>query len=1114
MLVLLALLGGGLLLTLRVMPLPLAPIAVLLEAALSGALGGDVDVENAKLVWSENDARLVIVIDRVEIIDRAGAAISAGNVAVGFSAMALWREQRLAVSDIDVAEMVLTPSKFTSLPFAAGPIGRGNEAASPLRHLDYFELFAVRRILFDGNELGDKQTPSRILVVREAGILKGSAEIAFRRDGKDTRLTGIASLTPGEAGVLDVSFERINPRDISLFSRFLAPLQALQLPVSGDLHIDFDGEARAQTGSFNLFVEPGVLLLSQAVVPIAELTLGLEADFNAQRVSLADGRFNIAGVGGALSGKVDVETRGNLMSGLAFDLTGVGIIIDRPELFQNKLNVSRAEALLNYDAAAASLSIDRLTLEHSYGKAETSGQILLANNRPVFDFVTSFGEMSRDAITQLWPIPVAKRTRDWVDANIVGGRLQNGTLALRATLDELVTLERGTPLREEAMVMELDFDEVDIRFLKHLPPVQKTQASMRLGGTSFRATATGGVIDLPVSLAELSDTVKTRPVKLTQADIVLPNFRAKGAPAEITLQAEASIADVIRALQRPPLNVARNVNFDFDRISGTAQSHVTLNLPLIVPKGEKRPVRFALDGVARDVSISGKLGPYEISNAFAYVQMDNEMLRLQGRGAANQVEAGFAWQQPLRPDNAGATRLAVTGLFSPQDIADLGQGWAAVRLVGDSQINALVTGPLAKPNGIRVFADLTAAGFAPRPLAYEKPAETPSHVEAAIKNKDGKLSQIRARLHIDGDDVLATQMNFDDGVLTKMNLTPINLGRTKNLNLSIEPQDKGSFVSVMADVLDAEKLFDTYNREVKLPKEEFSFLPFLGPDTVVEGRVGAVVGAHEASIDATRFRMFRKNGLHEEVWLEGVFADGTDLLARIERLDSSAREFSLQTENAGNVFRLFDWVEEFYGGALSLQGEVYDTGFDAAGKRIDMAGRLTMVSFRARNVGILAQILTIASLTGIADTLSGDGIKFDKAKSNFSITDGVLNISQGQVNGPAIGLTAQGDFDIISGDVDIGGTLVPAYSLNSFLGKIPLVGSILGSREGEGLIGIGYRVAGQGGEVGVLVNPLSVLTPGVFRRIFEFGIGLPDRNPDPAPDVSAEPKDGTDSVIE
>ena len=525
-------------------------------------------------------------------------------------------------------------------------------------------------------------------------------------------------------------------------------------------------------------------------------------------------------------------------------------------------------------------------------------------------------------------------------------------------------------------------------------------------------------------------------------------------------------------------------------------------------------MQFEVEALARNVDIDGKLGPYELRGAQVDMQMNNALLQMQGTGEANGVALGFSWQQPLRAEKANEARLAIAGNLSPQNIADLGQGWAGVRVIGDTHVNVLVNGPITKPTGFRVHADLTQAVLAPRPLAYEKPAETPAYVEAAIKNRDGEIEQIRARLHVDGDEVVATQLNFKDGVVRKAQMTPINLGKTKNLQIKIEPQDTGSFISLTADAFDAEKVFATANKEVSLPPEKFSFLPFLGPDFVMEGRIGNVVGAHEASLDETRIRLFRKNGLHEEAWLEGVFADGTDLLAGIERDSTLTRSFSLQTENAGNLFRIFDWVEEFYGGSLSVQGSMYDTGYDGERKRRDMSGRMTMVDFRARNVGVLAQILSLASLTGIADTLGGDGIKFKKAKGNFSITDGRLNISEGQVNGPAVGLTAKGDFDLVTGDTDIGGTLIPAYSLNSFLGKIPLVGGILGSREGEGLIGIGYRVAGDGGDVGVLVNPLSVLTPGVFRRIFEIGIGLPGRDPDPAPDVSAEPRDGTDGAIE
>ena len=39
------------------------------------------------------------------------------------------------------------------------------------------------------------------------------------------------------------------------------------------------------------------------------------------------------------------------------------------------------------------------------------------------------------------------------------------------------------------------------------------------------------------------------------------------------------------------------------------------------------------------------------------------------------------------------------------------------------------------------------------------------------------------------------------------------------------------------------------------------------------------------------------------------------------------------------------------------------------------------------------------------------------------------------MHGPAVGMTMQGDFDLSSGAVDVGGTLVLAYTINSFLAK-------------------------------------------------------------------------------
>ena len=70
---------------------------------------------------------------------------------------------------------------------------------------------------------------------------------------------------------------------------------------------------------------------------------------------------------------------------------------------------------------------------------------------------------------------------------------------------------------------------------------------------------------------------------------------------------------------------------------------------------------------------------------------------------------------------------------------------------------------------------------------------------------------------------------------------------------------------------------------------------------------------------------------------------------------------------------------------------------------------------------------------------------------------------------------------------------MPAYGINSVLENVPLIGRVLTGREGEGVFGFSYRVGGTTDDLSLLVNPLSVLTPGILRRIFEIGIGeLPE----------------------
>ena len=64
--------------------------------------------------------------------------------------------------------------------------------------------------------------------------------------------------------------------------------------------------------------------------------------------------------------------------------------------------------------------------------------------------------------------------------------------------------------------------------------------------------------------------------------------------------------------------------------------------------------------------------------------------------------------------------------------------------------------------------------------------------------------------------------------------------------------------------------------------------------------------------------------------------------------------------------------------------------------------------------------------------------------------------------------------------------MAPSPVLNlSMLGEVPVIGDLLVSRRGEGVFGMTYSINGHAGEPRVGVNPVSALTPGILRRIFE-----------------------------
>ena len=133
----------------------------------------------------------------------------------------------------------------------------------------------------------------------------------------------------------------------------------------------------------------------------------------------------------------------------------------------------------------------------------------------------------------------------------------------------------------------------------------------------------------------------------------------------------------------------------------------------------------------------------------------------------------------------------------------------------------------------------------------------------------------------------------------------------------------------------------------------------------------------------------------------------------------------------------------------------------------------------------MAKLLTLASLQGIADVLTGEGIRFDELDMRFENKSNLMTIEEMYAIGPAISILLEGYIDR-SKLVSLRGTLVPATTLNKAISNIPLIGNLLvGKKVGEGVFGVSFKVKGPPKDLKTSVNPIKTLTPRFITRTLE-----------------------------
>ncbi len=146
---------------------------------------------------------------------------------------------------------------------------------------------------------------------------------------------------------------------------------------------------------------------------------------------------------------------------------------------------------------------------------------------------------------------------------------------------------------------------------------------------------------------------------------------------------------------------------------------------------------------------------------------------------------------------------------------------------------------------------------------------------------------------------------------------------------------------------------------------------------------------------------------------------------------------------------------------------------------------LKIDNFKIQEIPILAKLLTLASLQGIADLLTGEGIRFTDFEMRFSNKNKLMTIEELYAIGPAISILMEGYIESKK-LISLRGTLVPATTVNRTISSIPLIGDILvGKKVGEGVFGVSFKIKGPPGNLETTVNPIKTLTPRFITRTLE-----------------------------
>jgi len=719
------------------------------------------------------------------------------------------------------------------------------------------------------------------------------------------------------------------------------------------------------------------------------------------------------------------------------------------------LSSGRIEGL--YDYPAGKLTVDRLVLvprlpDGSAGpQFEATGHLSsLGGRRYEGALSATVAPMTTEQLVALWPPWISPGAYDWVRENLTAGRVHAiaGDLGFRLGEDGFAVTHVAGGFGYEAL---------EVHFLRPLPPATGVAGTGVFHDSGLDFSVAGGTLG----------SVKVLPTQVFIYGLDGDDHRLK-----LAATGSGPLAEILDVIEQEPLRLLSSLGLPLKGARGEADFKLDLDMGLL-GQIQLADIAIAAEATLRNIGFDEIYSGLPLEAERQTLSVDKETLHLRGpariAGAAVEVD----WQERF----SGGTDLKLSG--SGVQVETLAALWPELAEHASGQVSGSLRVEGRRDRALTLAADLDLGGIAVAlpDLEWSKEAGTPAQANLAVRFERGSVAAID-KLAFEAPGLSGSgQISFEaDGSVAEITFAQLTAMGHSLVGLWARPWgENGWQVRFEGGRVDARPWLERLEGE----RDNTPVIPLL----IEPSRIDEVL-LPGGSLQGASFSGERQANGYQSLQLTGE-AVSAKTRGRVDLAMTpdaeGRRRLELATADMGGLLAAFGIADNIDGGQLRIVARA-----TAAGAESRMEGQIEGTDFRLMNAPVLANVLLIASLSGIVDVLDGEGITFSRITGEIAFEQGVLTTPLLKAYGGSLGITAKGSVDFGADVVDLEGSIVPAYAVNQVLGEIPVLGWLLTGGEGGGLLAVSYRVSGPVGQPEISVNPLSALTPGFLRGLFDL----------------------------